>query len=159
MGESDESPLHQRLSAAVGNRSCRHVADITGHNQETVRRYMAGQAPSVEFVSDLCRAMSLSAEWMLTGRGPMKLSEVRAHALNEANASELLSAVAATLEKLIERVERIELYLNTMETRLRAAKPSPAAGADGDVPRAQHIVDAELKSLRPANRSADRAGQ
>lgn len=138
-----DSPLHERILAAIGERSYRHVAEITAQNQETVRRYIQGQAPSVEFLSAMCRGLGLSAEWLLTGKGPMKLSDVKAHSLNQANASELLSAVAATLERLIERVERIELLLNTMETRLRVRSGGDLDDADASTsPKAASIDDA-----------------
>ena len=52
------SPLHERLLAAVGDRTYRRVGEITSTHPETVRRYLQGQAPSVEFVMSLCSANS-----------------------------------------------------------------------------------------------------
>jgi transcriptional regulator with XRE-family HTH domain len=146
----DESLLHTRLRAAVGSRSYREIGDLTGTNSETVRRYMLGQSPSVEFLTGLCGALSLNAEWVLTGRGPMHRGEVRGHALREANPHELLTAVAETLERLLERVERVEVFLQTLEVRLRANPPAgvPAGHAGATkaaVPlseRARGVADA-----------------
>lgn len=159
----DQSPLHDRLRAAVGDKTYRQVADLTGTNAETTRRYMLGQPPSVEFLAALAAGLSLNAEWLLTGRGPMHRGEVRAHALQEANAHELLHAVADTLERLLTRVERLEVFLQTLELRLRARTPVPSehGGQEAglpvpqiarDVPRdiardgagdiAQHVADA-----------------
>lgn len=111
--------MHERLLAATRGRTLRDVADLTGHSAETVRRYLAGQAPSVEFVSALCAALQVNGEWLLTGRGPMRREAIKATALKDSSAAELLTALSAAMEKLTARVERLELFVNTMETRLR----------------------------------------
>lgn len=113
------TPLHERIHAAVGGRTYRAIAELTGSNAETVRRYMMGQAPSAEFLAALCQAIGLNAQWLLTGRGPMKASHIKAHALSEASAAELLSAMARTLERLTDRVERLEVFVTTLEAKLR----------------------------------------
>lgn len=160
-----ENGLHQRMREVVGRRTYRSVAHLTNTNSETVRRYLQGQAPSVEFLSELCRALELNAHWLLTGKGPMLLSQSRQHALNEANPSELLTAVAEALEQLIERVDRLESYVQTLETRMRASvsattpttpRPLQAAEARHDSPgpkpitRASRVADA-LPERSPAD--------
>lgn len=119
------------MTAAAGERTFRHLGELTRTNSETVRRYMSGQAPSAEYLASFCEALGVNADWLLTGRGPMKRAEVRAHALQQADPAELLSAMAQTLERLIERVERIEVFVQTLETRVRGrAMPLPSsAGA------------------------------
>ncbi len=119
------SGLHERLNAAAAGRSFRHLADLTGTNAETVRRYMQGQAPSVEFLSALCRSLGVCADWLLSGRGPMKSADLRRYALDEADPSELLTAMANTIELLLQRVERLEVYAQTLEARLTSM---PAIG-------------------------------
>lgn len=123
----DATTLHDRMSQAAGERSYRELADLTNTHAETVRRYMQGQSPSVEFVAALIRGLGLNAGWLLTGRGPMHAAEMKGEALREADVSELLNAMAETITGLIERVERIELFVQTLETRLRAAAV-PQAG-------------------------------
>ncbi|GJQ31006.1 MAG: hypothetical protein HBSAPP03_28900 [Phycisphaerae bacterium] len=150
----EESMLHQRLRGAVGRRSYRELADMTHTHPETVRRYLLGHTPSVEFLTHLSHGLNLNGEWLLTGRGPMNASDVRPQALREANPSELLNAVAATLERLIQRVERLELFVQTMEVRLRAREgglpssdgPSAAAQAPAKVAR---IADAIPRRSSP----------
>lgn len=110
------------MQSLVGTKTYRMVADMTGYNAETVRRYMLGQEMSVDFLAALARATNASAEWLLTGRGPMKRTGVHAHALQEASVSELLNAMARTLERLAARVERLESYAQTLETRVRATE-------------------------------------
>lgn len=163
--------LHDRLAAAAGDRTYRALAELTGTNAETARRYMQGQAPSVEFVTALCDALAVNAHWLITGQGPMRTKDMRAHALRDAGAGELLTAVATALESLTTRVDRIETYVHTMETRLRAAgespepspppPPPPARGArtrakpkgagDGSPTRsrARRVADALPKRPRP----------
>lgn len=114
--------LHERMTAAAGRLSFRELGDLTGTHPETVRRYMQGQAPSVEFLTRLCAERAISATWLLTGRGPMHQNDVRSEALREADTSELLGAMAESLEALLARVERLELFVHTLEARVRAAR-------------------------------------
>lgn len=118
------SGLHHRLRTVVGQRTYRELSELTGINAETVRRYVLGQPPSVDFVMGLCKSQGVNPTWLLTGEGPMRASEVKSFALRDANAHELLAAVAFTLERLAERVGRLEVFLQTMETRLRARLPA-----------------------------------
>jgi hypothetical protein len=146
----------------------RQLGELTGANHETVRRYMAGHSPSAEFLGAICSKLNVNGQWLLTGRGPMRTAEIRSHALSEARASELLSAMAATLERLQERVERIEIYVHTLEARLRGSTAaagvrtavlgdnhaesnnnSTGAALDPTVRRARRIAEAIAKPPRP----------
>jgi len=118
----DSSPLHDRLGAVLSGLSYRQIGELTGHNAETARRYMQGQSPSVEFLAAVCVKIGVNGAWLLTGRGPMKAKDVKAQALKQANVQELLTSLAATIEGLIERVDRLEAQLSTMETRIRAGQ-------------------------------------
>lgn len=125
------SPLHQRLRLAVGRRTFRDLAALTDSHPETVRRYVLGQSPSAEFLQRIAEGLEINTEWLLQGRGPMRRNEIRQHALREANAHELLTAVADSLEKLIDRVDRIEVFLHTLESRLRVAGTPSEPNAQG----------------------------
>ncbi|MEL7474086.1 MAG: hypothetical protein AAGK04_12280 [Planctomycetota bacterium] len=131
-----DSGLHERLQSAAGSRTFRHLSEVTGVNAESVRRYMQGQAPSVAFVSAFCRELGVNADWLLTGRGPMRLADVKREALADADAGDLMGAVAGTLETLIDRVDRLDVFTQTLDVRLRAAPASQLeglpAGGDGD---------------------------
>lgn len=116
------SALHERLRTVAGERSYRELGVLTRTHPETVRRYMLGQSPSAEYLAMLCSALNINGEWLLTGRGPVNRRDIRADALREANATELLNAIAETLERLIGRVERLEVFLQTLETRLRSQR-------------------------------------
>jgi transcriptional regulator with XRE-family HTH domain len=122
------SGLHDRLQAAAGDKTYRHLAEVTGINHETVRRYMQGGAPSVEFIASICAQLGINYEWLLTGKGPMKSADVRGHALKTSTPSELLGAMASSVERLAERVDRLEVFVQTMETRLRAGGQAQLVG-------------------------------
>lgn len=125
------SALHDRLQAAVGEMTYRQLAELTGANAETVRRYMQGQPPAVEFLAAVCRAFGVSGDWLLMGRGPMRAKDVRPSALAESSAGELFTAVAGNVEGLIGRVERLERYVQTLETQFRGRPLPDARGVVG----------------------------
>ncbi|MBM4108216.1 MAG: helix-turn-helix transcriptional regulator [Phycisphaerae bacterium] len=134
----DLSPLHERMRLAVGEEATyRQVADRTGANAESVRRYLQGHAPSIEFVVAMCRCFGVSADWLLTGRGPMKASDLKGHVLGESSAGELFTAVADNLERLLARVDRLERYMQTIETQLRGlgASAGTESGDAHDAPQ------------------------
>ena len=50
-------------------------SDQLGVNYQTIQRYFSGErAPSVEFLAALSTQMDISANWLLTGRGTMDIS-------------------------------------------------------------------------------------
>lgn len=124
----ETTALHERMKSMIGKTTFRALGEATNHNPETVRRYMSGQAPSVEFLSALVGAYSVNADWLLTGRGPMDRTEMRSDALAKADPNELMAAIANRLESMCDRIDRLEVFVQTMETRLRAAGAPEAAG-------------------------------
>lgn len=100
--------FHDRLQHAVSDMSYRKLGRLTDTHPETVRRYMQGQAPSTTFLINLCKAFGISADWLLTGRGAMRCSDIRMNALRLANPSELLNALAASFADQTERLARLE---------------------------------------------------
>ncbi|HED53252.1 MAG TPA: hypothetical protein ENJ00_03510 [Phycisphaerales bacterium] len=130
-----ESPLHERMLAAVGERTYRRIGEITGTHPETVRRYLQGQSPSVEFISSMCTALGINGQWMLTGEGAMRVADATTHALQHADPGEILAAIAGTLDRLGERIDRLELFVQQLEIRVRGQNPAGKA-CDG-----QEIID------------------
>lgn len=128
-GSPDLTPLCERLRLVVGQASFRQIGDATGTHPETVRRYMHGQSPSVEFVGAVCEHYQVNGEWLLTGQGPMRRAEVKSHVLRQAGPSDLLGAVASGLERTGDRLDRVERFLHTLEARLRGAAASSAQRA------------------------------
>ncbi len=154
------SGLHERMTEAAEGRTYRAIGDLTDHNSETVRRYMQGQSPSVEFVAAFCASLGINIEWLVTGAGPMKRTEVRMQALREANPSELFSAVAGGLEKVGDRLERLERFVQALEARIRAElavmDERGKARRRIDTERATHAKDP--RSLDPTARARSIAG-
>ncbi len=139
--------MHERLLAAVGNRTYRHIGELTGTHPETVRRYLSGQSPSVEFIAAVSTALNINADWLISGRGPMKCEELKAHALATADTSELLHAMSETIVKLIDRVELVEVYIQTLETRVRVQQTEELASQDP----ARHITSPPGAVSSPLN--------
>lgn len=124
----ETTALHDRMKTIVGKTTFRALGQATNHNPETVRRYMSGQAPSVDFLSALVGAYAVNADWLLTGRGPMDSAAVRTDALSKADPNELMAAIANRMEDMCDRIDRIEVFVQMMETRLRAATPAMTEG-------------------------------
>src|SRR5262249_18269819 len=68
--------LHDRLALVAGHLSYADLADRTGCNHETVRRYMRGGTPSITFVVSVSIAFDCSLNWLLLGSPPRAMSEV-----------------------------------------------------------------------------------
>ncbi len=66
---SDMTDLHNRLRLVCAESTYARIGRLTGTHPETVRRYVAGDAPSAAFVAALCKATLLSADWLLCQRG------------------------------------------------------------------------------------------
>ena len=93
---------------------------------------MQGQAPSAAVRTNICSKLGISGEWLLSGQGPRKGRDMRTHALKNADANELMGAIANTLTQLIERVDRRDRFVQMIETKLNAGLtlsmiPNPAA--------------------------------
>lgn len=127
--------LHDRLQVAIGDRTYKRVGDLTNTHPETVRRYLQGHAPSVDFVTRLAATLGLNMNWILTGRGPMRLTEMKPAALREANATDLLTHVALAIEQIEARLDRLERYTQVLEVMLR----------QGNEPQARAITSIEPK--------------
>ena len=117
--EHDGQRLHDRLLEATGDRTLRRIGEMTNTHPETVRRYLNGHAPSVDFVSRLAHALGLNLNWILTGRGPKRMAEVKPQALRDANATDLLTSVALAIERLEMKVERLDRYTQVLEIMIR----------------------------------------
>jgi len=167
VGES----LTDRLRLVVGQRSNRRVAELTGTHPETVRRYLQGQSPSVEFIARLGGVLGINADWILTGVGPMRKAENRESALRASDPSDLLWHVAQTIERLEDRVERLERFSQALEVLVRAGTsrtppppgeprtvaPQTPAPPPADAPRPPGPQERAEHGTRPADETRARA--
>ncbi|MEM9662893.1 MAG: hypothetical protein AAF937_11360 [Planctomycetota bacterium] len=163
MGEDkvvEMKPMHRRLEVALEGKTYRWISRATGIHPETVRRYMQGQSPSVDFVSSVCSQLQINPQWLLTGDGPMRRDEVRAHHLAEADPAELLAAIAATLDRLSERVDRLELFVQQLETHLSLVTPEAQSvdGTGSNHDLAERVGEALAERSRENADRADEAG-
>ncbi|MEQ8843824.1 MAG: helix-turn-helix transcriptional regulator [Phycisphaerales bacterium] len=147
--------LHDRLLHAAGDRTLRRIGQMTNTHPETVRRYLSGHAPSVDFVSRFAQALGLNLNWILTGRGPMHIAQIKPQALKDANATDLLTNVALAIERLEIKVERLERYTQGLEIMIRdRGRPAaevqhkPGSGAEREQPAPEE---------RPGHESEDHA--
>lgn len=92
---------------------------------------MNGQPPSADFLVALCHSLGINAQWLLTGQGPMLQSEVKGHVLKAANATDLLTAMAETIERLIDRMNRMERFVQALDVRLVAADELARTALEG----------------------------
>lgn len=148
MGVDDHSALHLRLTEAVGDMTYRRLAQLTETHPETVRRYMHGQSPSTEFLANLCRVLSVNANWLLTGRGPMRVEDMRLQTLRSASPGDLLTAMAGSATHMQERIDQLEGRLSRLEalagsTGLAGAPDRGGVRGMADGERLIHPVAAE----------------
>ena len=156
---TDSQALHDRLTASAAGKSYRWIARATGGHPETVRRYMQGQSPNIEFVTSFCDVFDLNPQWLLTGEGPMRRDEVRSYHLAEADPADLLAAIAATIDRLTDRIDRLELYCQHLETQLRA-KSADQADAGSERKRANDTTPERSRSVetKPNAAGTDQSG-
>lgn len=67
--------MTHRLRFAVGGLTYAEVGRIVGCSAESVRRYLQGQMPSVEFVYAFCSRLGISPTWLLLGVGDFHLGD------------------------------------------------------------------------------------
>jgi hypothetical protein len=78
---------------------------------------MQGQTPSATYIKAFCDAMNISSDWLLSGEGPRDRGDIRSHALKNADASELLIAIAETLSTMNNRIETMERFMLTLSNK------------------------------------------
>lgn len=61
--------LASRLREVFGDLTYREIARATGHNHETVRRFLASGSPSVAFLVAVSRRYGVSVDWLVGFRG------------------------------------------------------------------------------------------
>ena len=121
-----QSDLHERMLIVVGDRTYRLVGELTDTHPETVRRYLQGQSPSIEFVTALCSAFGINTEWLLRGTGPERACDALGESLRTATPSQLLGVIGYTLDALSERIASLEAAMDRLQSS-KATGSSPAS--------------------------------
>lgn len=117
----DTSPIHERLHTLLGHETYRAIGERTGFHAENVRRYMQGQTPPIQFLAAVCASTGASADWLLTGHITPRAPEERAP--KDYTPDHVLTSLSQAVGSLTDRLERLERYVQTLETRLRAHEP------------------------------------
>lgn len=127
-----------RLNTAAGQYSYRELGRLTGVHPETIRRYMQGHAPSAVFLSRLCESLGISGEWLLTGHGPMKSTDICMAALRRAGVKELLQALSATITNQDDRINQLTLAVQQLQKNTGVARGNDAM-CDQTRPKARKL--------------------
>ena len=62
----------ERLRKAMGNRSQRHISEMSGLSSGTVHNLLRGGTPNLSSAVQLSEITGVSLEWLATGRGSMR---------------------------------------------------------------------------------------
>ncbi len=132
--------LGERLRALAGHDSCREIGERTRTHPETVRRYLVGGKPSVEFVRAFADAYGVCADWLLFGTGAVRRRDQLETVLKEATLGQLMRSLS-------DRFALIEETLQAHSTSRRHVTRSlpPAGAAAGGAKKGRH-TDAESTS-------------
>ena len=108
--------IAERLLLVRGKIKQGEFAALLDVNPNTLRSYENGRScPNQEFLERICVQFSVSAEWLLLGRGSMRAGETRSEHTEQSQLVETASAIScarcALLEEELteERKERREL--------------------------------------------------
>lgn len=116
----DTVAVMDRLRIVLGPQSYRAIAKLTEMNPESVRRYMHGREPSVEFISRVCLKLGVRADWILFGIEPVLEKDAERTAISSASITEILYAIVGVVERTVDRIDRIEAYIQTNEQRIES---------------------------------------
>lgn len=94
-----QATLLSRLEFARAGRTFRELSELTGTNQESVRRYHRFGQPSLDYILRLCEALELAPNWLMLGKGAPPIHDPRNRLLADATAPELLHALGNVFER------------------------------------------------------------
>lgn len=94
----DEMP--RRLRQVLENHSAEELARDTGVSGESVRRYLAGDAPSSRFLTALCLHKGVCGTWLLTGIGSPVRTESARQVLSQTSTDEILGELGRRFDRV-----------------------------------------------------------
>lgn len=118
----DDPELTMRIRMATRGHTGRQVAAIVGMNHETVRRYLKGANPSIEFIKQVCVHYGVLADWLVLGDGPRTREDLKDELLEGLDSERFAEAWA-------ERFTRFENRLVAIEHLLTSGDRSPRGPA------------------------------
>jgi hypothetical protein len=112
--------LARRMNEAIGTRSLRDVARLTGHSAETVRRYLATGRVTTEFAVRLALATGVRLEWLLSDNGAMTERAHRLSILAESSVHDLVAVLGEALATDRHKIELLEAKVAALERSITA---------------------------------------
>lgn len=131
---SDDDPsldtLHGRLLSVraleLADLSYGRIGEPIGMNHETVRRMFNGGTPTAALIAGLTSKFGISAHWLLLREGPRRCDEFARWAMRQADASDLLHALADKWVDVSDRLIQASRYLSMAEAKSRPEVEVPA---------------------------------
>ncbi|GEM_PF-4642813 len=118
--------LTARIRVATKGQNTREVSYTTGVNRESVRRYLKGGKPSVEFIRQVCLRYNVLADWLILGEGPRTREELKSELLADLDSDRFAEAWAERFARVESRLIAIEHILTTDRSlRSQSADPTP----------------------------------
>jgi len=90
--------LTTRIRMVLSGYTFASVGRKTGFSAESVRRYMLGDRPPVNFLFAICQHYDVSADWLLCGLGAPSRGDIVGQLTLRATASELCAAAERQME-------------------------------------------------------------
>lgn len=112
--------IHDRISllvSAYGEGKNTVFASIIGENEANVRGYRSNVLPKHPFLEKIVRSLDVSADWLLTGRGEMRISSVvEVTGANQGN-NEIIKTLLDRIEEQAKQVGRLEAEIETLHKK------------------------------------------
>lgn len=112
--------IHDRISllvSAYGEGKNTVFANIIGENEANIRGYRSNIVPKHPFLEKIVKSLDVSADWLLTGRGEMRISPaVDAGMTNQGN-NEIIKTLLDRIEEQAKQVGRLESEIETLHKK------------------------------------------
>ncbi|PHQ78545.1 MAG: hypothetical protein COB69_09750 [Phycisphaera sp.] len=69
--------ISERLKEVTAGHSCKQIAEMYGISSESIRRYLRGGRPSVQFLIDVALQTETSLDWLILGRGARNYKDAK----------------------------------------------------------------------------------
>ena len=94
-----DDAITRRWKEAAADLSTAQLVERTTATAQMVYRYRRGQLPKLTFLVEFATAFGFSLDWLLSGRGPRRLTESTRWALETAGPRDLCEVLGALAER------------------------------------------------------------
>ena len=180
-----DNTLNRRLvmlrEVFAGKRGQRRFAQLVGIKQQSISNYERGSVPSANVLTKIVLVTGVSAEWLLTGRGPMFSDTARKEAKGKKSAepawvdengqavtaamlAEILDVSEARAKAFTDSIaqstvgrERMSVAVRRPDGRIYMLHPPPINPADAASRIAVEVTDTEVHIAIPQSLMRSRA--